>query len=384
MVNPRVFFDIQIGTIPAGRITIELFPEHAPKACKNFLTLCRGTKPPVTIPGDPDRIVPLTYRGSIFHRVIAEFMLQGGDITNGNGTGGLCALDDHPPQKAFEDENLGWREIDAPGLVCMANRGPGTNTSQFFITLDECTSLTPKHTLFGKVVGGLAVVKQIGEVNVNARDRPLQDVIIAECGEVEFRGKKYVFGSEWDDAEEGVAEKRQGGHKDPHSGQPGGPGGGAAETRSRGTSSVAPDHDAPTDADDAPRGRSRTPVPTDPLSPIKSKTKSPEQRRHRHHHHHRRRRSRSPLRHHSRSPRRYRNRSRSRHRRHHYNYTRDDPQAEERILREERERESQRKWEPIPDSGEVKFKGRGTMRYRERKQWGGGGGNSTENYGRLN
>jgi peptidyl-prolyl isomerase G (cyclophilin G) len=303
-------------------------------------------------------------------------MLQGGDITNGNGTGGLCALD--PPQKTFEDENLGWREIDAPGLVCMANRGAGTNTSQFFITLaDECTHLTGKHTLFGKVVGGMAVVKQIGEVKVDAKDRPLEDVVVVGCGEIEFRGKRYAFGSEWSDAEEGTSEKR-GRQRDP---QPGSPSGGA-DTGSGNTSSAPPDQDVPMDADDIPRGRSRTPVPTDPLSPAKSKTKSPEQRRHRHHHHHRRHRSRSPHRHRSRSRRRYRDRSRSRHRRHHHNYTRDDPQGEERILREERERESQRRWEPIADTGEVKFKGRGTMRYRERKQW--GGGNSTENYGRLN
>lgn len=318
-------------------------------------------------------------------------MLQGGDITRANGTGGLCALSLSEGVKSFEDENLGWREIDAPGLVCMANRGPGTNTSQFFITLDECRYLTEKHTLFGKVVSGMDVVQKVGEVPVDAGDRPLEDVIVVECGLLEFPGhKKGGSGKRRESDQEGKPERSSSRGRSRHHTDAS-----AAQGRRAGGTALdgvgSSNAQKPTDADNTPlRGRSRTPVPTDPLSPAKTKSQSsPEHRhhrerdQHRHHdrRHHRHRRSRSPITR-SRSPRH-----------HHYHrrrdsYTRaDDPEAEERIAREERAREGLRRYDDVlpapvpapPVEGEVKFKGRGTMRYRERKQWGQG-----DSYGRLN
>lgn len=129
--RPRVFMDISIGETPAGRITIELFADHVPKTCEkyvnafhtalsssadniySFRVLCNGDDP------------ALSYRLSPFHRVIDEFMIQGGDITKGDGTGGLSIYG-----TTFEDENLEWRDLDAAGLVCMANHDKDTNSSQ--------------------------------------------------------------------------------------------------------------------------------------------------------------------------------------------------------------------------------------------------------------
>lgn len=113
--RPRVFLDVQSGFDFLGRITIELFSDKTPKTAENFRAICTP----------PSSAQPLTYKGSRFHRIIDEFMVQGGDITAGNGTGGMSIYG-----PVFEDENIGWREIDAVGLVCMANRDKGTNSSQ--------------------------------------------------------------------------------------------------------------------------------------------------------------------------------------------------------------------------------------------------------------
>jgi cyclophilin family peptidyl-prolyl cis-trans isomerase len=121
----RVFLDISIGTQPAGRLTIELFNDRTPKTCENFRTLCVGAQP------------PMTYKMSKFHRVIDEFMAQGGDITKGDGTGGTSIYG-----ATFEDENLQWRDMDAAGLVCMANRGKDTNSSQYE-PLISCVAFAP-------------------------------------------------------------------------------------------------------------------------------------------------------------------------------------------------------------------------------------------------
>lgn len=115
----RVFLDVQSGAEFYGRIIIELFNDKAPKTCENFRSICTSSHTPQSA------AAPLTYKNSPFHRIIDEFMIQGGDITAGNGTGGMSIYG-----KNFEDENLGWREIDAAGLVCMANRGRDTNSSQ--------------------------------------------------------------------------------------------------------------------------------------------------------------------------------------------------------------------------------------------------------------
>ncbi|WPG99178.1 Hypothetical protein R9X50_00198900 [Acrodontium crateriforme] len=171
--RPRVFLDINIGDRPAGRITIELFTDRTPKTCENFRALCSGD------------INGLTYAKSPFHRVIDEFMVQGGDIAHGDGTGTTSIYGGE-----FEDENLLWREMDAAFLVCSANRGRDTNGSQFFITLDECPHLNGKHTIFGRLVSGQETLKTIAKVEVDKDDRPLEPVLVARCGELERKRKR--------------------------------------------------------------------------------------------------------------------------------------------------------------------------------------------------
>lgn len=117
--RPRAFLDVQSGSEFLGRIIIELFSDKTPKTCENFRSICTSSHNPTS------SAKPLTYKDSPFHRIIDEFMLQGGDITAGNGTGGASIYG-----RNFEDENLGWRMIDAAWLVCMANIGKGTNSSQ--------------------------------------------------------------------------------------------------------------------------------------------------------------------------------------------------------------------------------------------------------------
>ncbi|MCJ1235224.1 hypothetical protein MMC14_003191 [Varicellaria rhodocarpa] len=174
--RPRVFLDIQIGTEPVGRIVLELFTDKAPKTCQNFRSICASSHTP------PGGSKPLTYKLSPFHRIIDEFMVQGGDITLGDGTGGQSIYGGE-----FEDENLGWREIDKDGLLCMANRGRGTNSSQFFITLAPCQHLNAKHTVFGYLVSGKETLDKIASMKVDKNDRPLEDVLVSHCGELERR-----------------------------------------------------------------------------------------------------------------------------------------------------------------------------------------------------
>lgn len=112
-------------------------------------------------------------------------MIQGGDIENGDGTGTTSIYDGE-----FADENLDWRELDAAGLICSANRGKDTNGSQFFVTLDECPHLNGKHTIFGRLVSGEDVLKQIAKVAVDDADRPVEPVLIARCGELARKEKK--------------------------------------------------------------------------------------------------------------------------------------------------------------------------------------------------
>jgi len=142
MANPQVFFDITIDGKPAGRITFELFADVVPKTAENFRALCVGHEAG-------------TYAGSSFHRVIPGFMLQGGDFTNHNGTGGRSIYGNK-----FADENF-KREHTTEGLLSMANAGPNTNGSQFFITVAQTPWLNGKHVVFGKVIDGMPLVKQI-------------------------------------------------------------------------------------------------------------------------------------------------------------------------------------------------------------------------------
>ncbi|KAF0988046.1 hypothetical protein HZS_3607 [Henneguya salminicola] len=128
--RPRCFFDISINGTPAGRVIFELFSDICPKTCENFRCLCTGEKGESSICGRP-----LHYKGSLFHRVIKEFMIQGGDFEKGNGTGGESIYGD-----SFDDENF-TLDHDEPMLLSMANKGPNTNGSQFFISTSLCPHL---------------------------------------------------------------------------------------------------------------------------------------------------------------------------------------------------------------------------------------------------
>ena len=151
-----------------GAVTIRLFPDHAPKTVRNFVELAEGGKEwinPVTRVKSKDKL----YDGTIFHRVITNFMIQGGDPL-GNGTGG--------PGYKFGDEIHPDLRFDKPYLLAMANSGPGTNGSQFFITTVPTPWLTGKHTIFGEVIGGADVVDNISRVQTVPGDRPVTDVVL--------------------------------------------------------------------------------------------------------------------------------------------------------------------------------------------------------------
>ncbi|KAG2202994.1 hypothetical protein INT47_013210 [Mucor saturninus] len=171
MGNPRVFFDVSIGGKPEGRIVFELFKDIVPKTAENFRALCTGEK------GIGASGKPLSYKGSIFHRIIKNFMLQGGDFTAGNGTGGESIYGEK-----FEDENFVLKH-EKPFLLSMANAGPGTNGSQFFITTVPTPHLDGKHVVFGKVLKGKAVCRTLEFLETN-NDKPLKDAVITNCGEL--------------------------------------------------------------------------------------------------------------------------------------------------------------------------------------------------------
>ena len=171
MVNPKVFFDITIGDKPAGRVVMELFADSVPKTAENFRALCTGEK------GMGKSGKPLHFKGSSFHRVIPQFMLQGGDFTAGNGTGGESIYG-----TKFADENFIHKHT-GPGVLSMANAGPNTNGSQFFICTVKTEWLDGKHVVFGKVVEGLNVVKAVEAVGSQS-GRTMQKVTIADCGQL--------------------------------------------------------------------------------------------------------------------------------------------------------------------------------------------------------
>jgi peptidyl-prolyl cis-trans isomerase A (cyclophilin A) len=155
-------------TTSEGEFVVRLFEDRAPKTVANFVGLAEGTKDPAT--GKPGQAKPF-YDGLIFHRVIDNFMIQGGD-PEGNGRGG--------PGYTFADEFDPKLSFDRPGLLAMANRGPNTNGSQFFITLTPTTWLNGKHTIFGEVVEGLDVVQKIGKVQTLPGDRPATPVVMTK------------------------------------------------------------------------------------------------------------------------------------------------------------------------------------------------------------
>jgi peptidyl-prolyl isomerase H (cyclophilin H) len=170
--NPVVFFDISINNYPAGTIYMELFADIVPKTAENFRQLCTGEK----MRGS----VPMGYKNCSFHRIIKNFMIQGGDFLNNNGTGSISIYGQY-----FDDENFTLKH-DSAGLLSMANSGPNTNGCQFFITTDKSEWLNNKHVVFGRVIDAysMLVVKKIDALQTDNDDKPIASVIISECGEM--------------------------------------------------------------------------------------------------------------------------------------------------------------------------------------------------------
>ncbi|XP_066369244.1 uncharacterized protein [Miscanthus floridulus] len=175
-VTAKTFFDIQIDGKPAGRIVLGLFGDTVPKTAENFRALCTGEK------GMAKSGKPLWYKGSTFHRIIPGFMIQGGDFTNGNGTGTESIYG----STIFPDENFKLNHTEA-GMLSMANYGPDSNGSQFFITTVEENKLPKKldgkHVVFGKVVEGMDVVRKI-EAEGQATGVPKAKVAIVNSGQL--------------------------------------------------------------------------------------------------------------------------------------------------------------------------------------------------------
>jgi peptidylprolyl isomerase len=167
--NPKVALDVTIGGEPAGTLTVELFADVVPKTAENFRALCTGEK------GMGKSGKPLAYAGSTFHRIIPGFMIQGGDFTRGNGTGGESIYGEK-----FADENFQLKHF-GPGTLSMANAGPNTNGSQFFITVADTSWLDGKHVVFGKVVDGMDVLKKMEAQGSSPSGKTKSEVKLAGC-----------------------------------------------------------------------------------------------------------------------------------------------------------------------------------------------------------
>jgi len=170
-VSDKVYFDIEIGGESAGRIVIGLFGGTVPKTVENFKKLAEGH----TL----DDGTKLGYAGSKLHRVIKDFMIQGGDFTRGDGTGGRSIFGEK-----FADENFKLKHYGS-GWLSMANAGKNTNGSQFFITTKKTPWLDGRHVVFGKILEGMDVVRKIESSKTNSRDKPEKDCTIAASGSLE-------------------------------------------------------------------------------------------------------------------------------------------------------------------------------------------------------
>lgn len=183
-VTHKVYFDVKIGDEDAGRIVMGLFGETVPKTADNFRALCTGEKGK-----SPQSGKPLHYKNSIFHRCIPGFMIQGGDFTRGDGRGGESIYG-----SKFADENFSIAHT-VPGLLSMANAGPNTNGSQFFITTAKTAWLDGKHVVFGRVIEGMDVVKAV-EGQGSRSGRTAKRITIVDCGEIKANSGSAAKGSD--------------------------------------------------------------------------------------------------------------------------------------------------------------------------------------------
>jgi peptidyl-prolyl isomerase H (cyclophilin H) len=168
--NPVVFFDISIGARSIGRIKFELFSHLLPKTSENFRQFCTGEF--------KRNGIPQGYKNAPFHRIIKDFMVQGGDFLRGDGSGAISIYGD-----TFADEGF-FINHSEPGLLSMANSGSNSNGCQFFITCAPCDFLDGKHVVFGRIIEGVNVMRQIEDVPVGQQNGPKFPVLISECGQM--------------------------------------------------------------------------------------------------------------------------------------------------------------------------------------------------------